>query len=162
GDRVDLPLEVLDQILAPLLLAAVVHTHKDTLAAQGEDQLAVYRGRTVGTERPDVAIEVVGLRNGGGPELLAVFVERDPMIDRIVLAAEGAEEVAPLADDGGTAVAEADRVRGPGQGRSLGWPGFEQARLRGDVVALRPAPLRPVGGLGRPRQSQSRHEHARS
>src|SRR5207248_11127280 len=100
---------------------------------------SVGNGRcAAGAPAPIVVEERGKLR---GPHLLACGrVEADQEFALVLAGAEGVEAVA---DNGWAGIAAAGVLAGPQELRAARWPVLDQARLFGDIVPVRAAPLRP-------------------
>ena len=99
------------------------------------------RGASAGILRPSVA---AGFAETLGPNLLAVlYVAR---LHEFVVGALVAQEIEAVADNGGSGETEIDVGDLPELLRSFFRPLFEQAGFLRNAVALRPTPLRPIGG----------------
>ena len=118
-----------------------LQANKIAFLAQRVDTLAVHRRRAaeVAAGRADLR----GPRGLAGVALQGEDVRLQPPV---------AERVDALARDADAGVALADVGRFPHQRRPSLWPGFEQPRFGGHVVAVGPAELRPVRGSARRRQ----------
>ena len=147
GPHAGLAAEVLAQALAPLLLAVGgVHADEVAVGPEGVDAVAVHgRGGAGGRVlRPLVRADLPELRR---PELLAVL--RAQGGDELVVLAPVGGQVDAVAGHGHGPVPAAEVGRLPGELRPVLRPLLEQAGFGRDAVAVRPAPLGPVGRADR-------------
>src|SRR5262249_28721686 len=131
--------EVLPEVLAPLLLA-LARLQADEVAelADGVEPVPVHRGGAAGA-----LVVAARLADLGVPQHLAGGAAQGEDVGGVALVAHGVD-LAPGQGDGREALADAGAL--PGELGTAPGPALEQALLGGDVVALGPAELRPVGG----------------
>ena len=109
--------------------------------AQGIDVIAIHGGRAARAVAPAVLENLADLRR---PKLLAIL---DAHGDELLAAVADAHGEELAAHDGIAGVTEPGIFENPELLRSAFRPGFQQALLGADVIAVRPAPLGPVGGV---------------
>ena len=147
--------EVLDEVDSPNALAGFcVETHERTVACDRIEAVAIDRRRA---PRTVASIVAEGAAGGRFPERFAgvdIDGENEPLLALCKQAA---------AYHGKRGVAFAQTMRFPDQRRSGGRPLSQQPRFRGFSIAVRSAPLRPVGrkasGRERQRGQTKRSEH---
>ena len=146
-----LAVKVVHHVEAPDAFArSRVETHQHAVRRQGVETVAIHGRRTA---RPMSARFPERDARVGAPQLLAgVRIERQHVLFVAVLALN---EEAAIGNRGGR-VALAEAVDFPDQRRPALRPRVKQAGLRGDSIAVRTAPLRPVGGPGEGAEKQAK------
>jgi hypothetical protein len=157
GPLTKLAAEVVAQMLLPANVTGFrFHANEVAIRAKRVEKFAVDRRRRASTRIWRTLFRIADYANALSPNLFTVFhVQR---LNELVVEPFVANQINAVIDDCRCGIAIAEVADLPQQRRPLGRPLLQQPGLFRNSVALRPAPLRPVGG----QQSTKRHHPAKT